>query len=171
MESMSEDSLKATMQAMADAANAINKQTASDRSVTKATFVHLSNGNTVYVPIPVREPPCSVSDSPKQYLTSWRDILVALGMKNSNENREKLRNLNTQYAGPILTPKQGAQPKANRQKLIEWWNNLEAQWTVGHQRARDSKPTAGVQHSYGADGIVAPEISGAVKQRRKDRQK
>ena len=41
----------------------------------------------------------------KKYLTSWREILVALGMKNNNEDREKARNLNDRYDA-IVIPRQ-----------------------------------------------------------------
>ena len=90
-------------------------------------------------------------------------------MKNNGEDREKVRSLNNQYAGPIVTPKQGAQPKVDKTKLIEWWNGLETQWTAGYSRGRDAIPTAGVQHNYGREGVVVPEIAGGVKKRRKDR--
>jgi hypothetical protein len=102
-----------------------------------------------------------------RYLTSWREILIALGMRNDREDREKVRNLNTHYAGPIAIPKRGAQPKVDQEKLIAWWNGLEAQWTAGYQRGRDAKATAEVQLPYGREGIMAPEIGG-VKKRRKD---
>jgi hypothetical protein len=110
-----------------------------------------------------------VDQTPKIYLTNWRDILVALGHKGSNkEDRERVRNLNTQYGGPIIFPGQGAQPKVDKAKLIEWWNGLEAQWEVGFNRERDVMPTVSDQHSYGKAGTVVPGISGGVKKRRKD---
>jgi hypothetical protein len=108
--------------------------------------------------------------APVQYLTNWREILVALGMKSNKEDREKVRNLNVQYGGPIVIPRQGAQPKVDKAKLVAWWNGLEAQWTVGYQRARDAKPTTDAQHPYGRNGTLAPEISGGVRKRRRDRQ-
>ena len=106
---------------------------------------------------------------PAKYLTSWREILVALDKHNNKEEREKVRHLNTQYTGPIVIPKQGAQPKVNKAKLIEWWDDLEAQWAAGYSRSRDAKPTAEAQHNYGASGAVVPEIGGGVKKRRRDR--
>ncbi len=107
--------------------------------------------------------------APKQYLTSWRGILFALGKGNNREDRESVRNFNTQYEGPIRIPKQGAQPKVDKAKLIKWWNDLEIQWEVGYNRERDAKPTTSDQHDYGKVGIVVPGISGGVKRRRKDR--
>jgi hypothetical protein len=106
---------------------------------------------------------------PAKYLVNWREILVALGMKNNSEDREKVRNLNEMYDGPILFPKQGAQPKVEKTKLVEWWNGLEVQWATGLNRARDSRPTVAGQHNYGRTGTAVPGISGGVKKRRKDR--
>jgi hypothetical protein len=106
---------------------------------------------------------------PNKYLTSWVSILVALDKKNNNPDKEEIRNFNKLYNGPILFPKQGAQPKVNKKKLIEWWNNLEYQWEVGHKKERDTKPTIDNQYNYGHSGTVAPDISGGVKIRRKDR--
>jgi hypothetical protein len=106
---------------------------------------------------------------PPKYLTSWREILIALGFRNNAEDRGKVKHLNNQYQGPIVIPKQGAQPKVNEAKLREWYDHLEAQWTVGHRPARDAQPTTAAQHPYGRNGTVAPEISGRVKVRRKDR--
>ncbi|NQT15093.1 MAG: hypothetical protein HQ582_20215 [Planctomycetes bacterium] len=110
------------------------------------------------------------SDSPKEYTTSWREILVALGLKNNTEDRERVRNLNAHYGGPIVFPGQGAQPKADRNKLIAWWNSLESQWTTGHARGRDSGPTTSARHGFGRGGEVVPEIRGGVKKRRADRE-
>lgn len=114
--------------------------------------------------------PAKPPDAPVKYLTKWPEILIALGMKNNNEDRGRVKHANSQYNGPIVIPKQGAQPKVNKAKLIEWWNGLEAQWNTGYQRGRDAKPTADAQHPYGRGGTVAPEISGGVKKRRRDRQ-
>jgi hypothetical protein len=108
---------------------------------------------------------------PAQYLTNWREILTALGMKNNAVDREKVRALNQQYGGPIVTPRRGAQPKVSKAKLIDWWNGLEAQWTTGGNRACDAAATVASQHAYGRDGTVAPDISGEVKRRRSDRRR
>jgi hypothetical protein len=107
--------------------------------------------------------------SPVEYLLSWREILDVLGMKNNTEERDKVRNLSDHYDGPILVPGRGSQPKVVKTKLLEWWNGLEIQWEVGHNRERDSKPTASDRYSYGKDGTVVPDIAGGVKRRRKDR--
>jgi hypothetical protein len=106
---------------------------------------------------------------PPKYLLNWREILIALGLRNNAEDRGRIRHLNSQYEGPIVIPKQGAQPKVDEAKLREWYDHLEVQWTVGHRPARDAQPTAAAQHPYGRNGTVAPEISGRVKGRRKDR--
>jgi len=111
----------------------------------------------------------AADQAPAEYLTNWRAILVALERKNNAVNREQVRHLNDTYGGPILFPGQGAQPKVNKAKLIEWWNGLEAQWAVGPNKARDVKPSTASRHNYGRAGVAIPEISGGEKQRRKDR--
>ena len=114
----------------------------------------------------------STPAAPAAYLTNWREILVALDMSNNSEDREKVRNLNDKYGGPILFPGQGVQPKVERTKFIEWWNALEVQWTTRSLgQARDVKPNTESQYEYGRAGTVVPEISGAVKKRRKDHER
>ncbi|MBN2292339.1 MAG: hypothetical protein JXM70_07940 [Pirellulales bacterium] len=107
----------------------------------------------------------------KQYLTSWREILIALSLTNNKEDREKVRSLNDKYAGPIVTPKQGAQPKVDRARLIEWWNGLESQWAtgaMGSNRANNTTAMVQQKYDYGKNGTVIPDISGGVKRRRSD---
>jgi len=106
---------------------------------------------------------------PLPMLTSWREILVALGLKNNHEDQGKVSRLNKQYAGPICIPGRGAQPVVDKAKLIEWWNDLEAKVRGARDRSRDAKATAAAQHGYGRDGVVAPDLAGEVKRRRKDR--
>jgi len=108
---------------------------------------------------------------PKKYLNNWREILVTLGMKNNSEDREKVRNFNSRYDGPILFPGQGAQPKVEKTRIIEWWDHLETEWADMAQQVQGKKANAESQHNYGRDGTPTPEISGEVKRRRKDRKK
>jgi hypothetical protein len=103
---------------------------------------------------------------PVQWLTNWREILVALGMKDNKEDQDKVKKLNKAYSGPIVIPKQGAQPKVDKLKLLEWWNGLEQKFWDEKQRQKDTKATAAAQHPYGQGGIVAPDVSGGVKKRR-----
>jgi hypothetical protein len=118
---------------------------------------------------PATTPAPARDQTPIQWLTNWREILSALDIRDNMEDREKVRNLHTRYNGPILFPGQGAQPKADKAKLIEWWNHLDVEFTVGHNRDRDSQPTASARHRFGKNGQVAPEIGGSIKSRRRDR--
>jgi hypothetical protein len=103
---------------------------------------------------------------PKPYLMDWRDILITLGLTNNDEDKERVRNQNSRYEGPIIFPGQGASPKVDKIKLLEWWNALEIQWETGHSPARDAKPTTDDQYNYSRNGTVVPGISGEVKKRR-----
>jgi len=103
---------------------------------------------------------------PVQWLTNWREILVALSMKDNKEDQDKVKKLNKTYSGPIVIPKQGAQPKVDKLKLLEWGNGLEQKFRDEKQRQKDTQATAAAQHPYGQGGIVAPDISGGVKKRR-----
>jgi hypothetical protein len=87
-------------------------------------------------------------------------------MKKNNDNQRNVRNLNNKYDGPIIFPKQGAQPKADKAKLLEWWDGLEQQFLDEQQRKSDAEATVAGQHPYGKDGIVVPGIGGSVKRRR-----
>ncbi|MEZ6081213.1 MAG: hypothetical protein R3C09_28525 [Pirellulaceae bacterium] len=106
---------------------------------------------------------------PKQHLTNWREILVALGMTNNDEDKQKVDRLNRRFNGPIVTPGQGAQPFAEKRRLLEWWNGLEKLVQDQADRSRDAKETVKDKYAYGRDGQVVPEISGQEKKRRKDR--
>ncbi len=103
---------------------------------------------------------------PRAYLTSWQDILITLGKKDNREDQRQLKALNKKYAGPIITPKQGAQPKVDKAKLLEWWDGLEQQFQESQQRQRDTKATVAAQHPYARGGTVVPDIGGGVKKRR-----
>ena len=118
------------------------------------------------------QPPRSLAPLPvpEKQLTSWREILVALGMTYNSEDKQKVDRLNETFNGPIVKPGQGMQPFANKRKLLEWWNGLEATVQEQANRARDTEETVKGTHAYGREGEVVPEISGEVKKRRKDRQ-
>ena len=103
---------------------------------------------------------------PAQYLTSWREILITLGMKNNREDQSKVRTLKETYDGPIIIPGQGSQPKADKTKLIAWWNGLDAKWTTVGSKTINAAATVASQHEYGRDGTVVPDISGEVKKRK-----
>jgi len=105
----------------------------------------------------------------KQYLLSWKEILDTLGKKNETEMRRQVRRLNEEYAGPIIFTKRGAQPRVARNRLIEWWIRLEILWMDEAHQAVGKQAAAKMQHPYGRDGDVAPEIRGGHKKRRSDR--
>ena len=120
-------------------------------------------GDAKHPPQPATPPP-----APVQLLATWRDILIALGMRNNSEDKQKVDRLNETYNGPIKKPGQGRQPLVGKAELIDWWNNLTV-LAETQNRTRDAKASVGSQHNYGREGKVVPDISGAVKKRRKDR--
>jgi len=111
----------------------------------------------------------AAAEAPPQYLTSWREILIALGFKNNREDKQKVSRLNKSYSGPIKTPGQGKQPFVKKAELLSWWAGLEAKVNETQQRKRDAQATLANQHDFGRDGEVTPDISGGVKKRRQNR--
>jgi hypothetical protein len=106
---------------------------------------------------------------PAKHLASWREILVALGMRDNKEDKQKVARLNKTYGGPITIPGQGSQPFVEKTKLLEWWNSLEARIQAEKDRQRDTQATVSTQHNYAREGVVAPNIAGGVKKRRQNR--
>jgi hypothetical protein len=111
----------------------------------------------------------AITAPPAEYLASWREILVALGMRDNDEDKQKVARLNKTYDGPITIPGQGRQPFAEKTKLLEWWNGLEAKIQAEKDRQRDTQATVSAQHNYAREGVVAPDIAGGVKKRRQNR--
>ena len=107
--------------------------------------------------------------NPKEYLTNWREILITLGHKSNDEDRDKVRSLNKQYNGPIVIPGRGSQPRVEKTTLLKWWNDLEIMFQDQANQKEGTRLAAESQHDYGRDGVVAPELSGEVKSRRSDR--
>lgn len=103
---------------------------------------------------------------PVPLLLSWREIADALGRPNTTEFQSALKRLNDQHGGPIVTTGRGAQPKVNRDRLVEWWNALETRLEELDGRKRDEAESVKSQHPYGSDGQVIPDIGGGVKRRR-----
>jgi hypothetical protein len=103
---------------------------------------------------------------PAEYLLNWRDTLDALDLKNTEANRGRVRKLNKQFEGPITLPGKGGQPKVSKEKLLSWWNGLEERFRESEQKQADTQATIQVQHDYGRDGTVLPDISGHVQKRR-----
>ncbi len=90
-------------------------------------------------------------------------------LPNTQENRQRLTSLNKTFNGPLVLPKRGGQPKADRAKLLEWWNSLEERFRESQQRQIDTQATLKARHNYGRDETVLPDISGHIKKRRRKR--
>jgi hypothetical protein len=104
---------------------------------------------------------------PTRYLMSWREIIDALGLKNNEESRRQVRQLNQHYQGPIVLPtSRGKQPKVNKDKLLSWWNGLEQRFCESEKKQADAHATVQAQHGFGRNGTVVPEIAGHVRNRR-----
>ena len=108
---------------------------------------------------------------PKPQLFSWREILLSLGLPNTEENRGRIRRLNKNCDGPIVLPRRGGQPFVATNKLMQWWNSLESRVDELSQRTRDRIATVESTYDYGRTGKVIPEISGSVKRRRQRKAK
>ena len=76
---------------------------------------------------------------------------------------------NKTYGGPIIFPGQGKQPLVEKSVLMDWWNGVIAKAQAEQDHKRDAQATAAVQYNYGREGEVAPDVSGGVKKRRRDR--
>jgi len=108
-------------------------------------------------------------EKPKTYFVSWREILDALDLANSDAQRAKVQKLDKKYDGPITVAGQGAQPEVEKTTLLNWWNELEGRFEELKQREADTEATVRSQHDYGSDGTVVTDIGGSVKHRRSDR--
>jgi hypothetical protein len=106
--------------------------------------------------------------APVQLLTSWRDILITLGKRNNDKERQVVGRLNQTCNGPIKIPGQGRQPLVDKAELIGWWNHLTVMAET-QNRTSDTKASVDSQYDYARGGKVVPNISGEVKKRRKDR--
>jgi len=130
-------------------------------------------GSTAAGPVdpPAANPSGTTTDPPAvpEYLTSWREILIALEMKNNKENRQRVSRLNDTYDGPIIPGSQGKQPFVHKQKLLEWYRNLEVQLQDQLNQAKGKSADAESQHNWGRTGKAVPKIAGSVRQRRRDR--
>jgi hypothetical protein len=106
---------------------------------------------------------------PPIILATWREILIALGMKNNREDKDKVSRLSRTYNGPIVFPGQGKQPLVDKAQLIEWWNRLTIELQDRVNQARGATSDARSQHDYGRTGTAVPGIGGGMKHRRRDR--
>jgi hypothetical protein len=104
---------------------------------------------------------------PIKWLWSWREVFDALDLPNNEEQRRRVTHANDKFNGPIIVGGQGTQPKADKAKLIEWWNRLEIEFTNQRQGCQGAMIEAKEQHPYGKQGTVAPRIGSVKKRRRK----
>ena len=105
-----------------------------------------------------------ITPIPIKWLTGWGEILQAVGMKSND--REKVKSLNERLSGPIQKPQQGGQPIVDKAVLLEWWNKLAVLQQEKANVRDGERLSAESTYHYGQAGEVAPELNGAVKNRR-----
>jgi len=99
-------------------------------------------------------------------LFGWTQILDAIGQP--DEDKGKIRKLNESYDGPIQIPGQGGQAWVRKDKLLEWWDKLDdIIHDIDRRRAEQQAAGADTYRFGKGDVEVVPDISGAVKKRRK----
>ena len=110
---------------------------------------------------------------PKDYLSSWREILDALGKANNTTEQRRVRDAHAKFPGPIIMPTHGGQPKVVKGDLLVWWNGLEDRYreeaTERDSVRADRSATVENQFDLGRgdhEETVVPEIAGRVKRRR-----
>ncbi len=104
----------------------------------------------------------------RTYLTSWREILNALGMKLTASFISKVRRLNLAYDGPIILGTKGKQPEVEKGDLLGWYDRIHIKYQAAVNQRRAAQETVAFQHPYGrrSDLKVVPGISGHTKSRR-----
>jgi hypothetical protein len=83
--------------------------------------------------------------------------------------RNEIKGLNEKFNGPIRNTGRGTSPMVYLDDLREWWDSLVIQAQEMKNRREGTRISAEAQHNYGRDGTAAPEVSGGVKKRRRDR--
>lgn len=107
-------------------------------------------------------------------LRGYSDIFAAMNefgdkavWKTGDNN--KLKELNTEFGGPIRFAGQGGQPEVERGELLVWYEGISRQQEAS--RREDDSPleekVIGGTYLYGVCGEVAPEIGGHIVHRRK----
>ncbi len=145
-----------------------------------AEFVHQTGGVELASATPIRTgefiaaSKTSTPEKPKVYLNSWAEILNALGLKDERASRDRIRKANKNFAGPIILPGQGGQPKVVEAELRVWWEGLEDNYKAeADERAAafsNQSATVSNQFDQGREGhseTLVPEIGGHVKPRRR----
>lgn len=99
-----------------------------------------------------------------ELLHGWTDICAAVKQKGTT-GEAHVKRLNSSMNGPIKTQK-GGKPMVRRDKLIEWWNGLEQQYTNSQESEdKEERVSEKSAHNYGRDAKIIPDV-GAVKPRR-----
>ncbi len=112
-------------------------------------------------------------NAPKVYLSSWRELLDALGKDNNTTEQRRVRAAHKKFPGPIIMPTHGGQPTVVKTDLLVWWNGLEDRYheeaTVRDSLLADRSATLENQFDLGRGEhteTVVPDIAGRVKRRR-----
>jgi len=133
-----------------------------------SAFVKLPNPGKTSPPTARSRVHPGPEQSPREKLIGSAEICVAIGVK--PDRCRHVKALNEQFAGPIRTQSKGKRPIADKADLLNWWNEIESR-QADRANQQEGRLRAGDGHAYGAKAIVAPEIGGSVKPRRKDRRR
>jgi hypothetical protein len=118
----------------------------------------------------VAQQPNPPPDTPPVYLTSWREILAALNLKNNSTDQAKVRRLHKKFSSPIKFGGRGKQPFVVKSELLEWWNGLEEQMEESTRRQKDKRESVAENYAHGQRGEkVIPEIAGYERKRKNGR--
>ena len=63
-------------------------------------------------------------EQPKSILHGYKDILAALHIQFTKDQRERVKYANQTQDGPIIVGKRGEKPRVDRRLLVKWWNSL-----------------------------------------------
>jgi hypothetical protein len=134
------------------------KETASDRVPVESPRAELTTQKASEV---------AILPKPKEYLVNWREIIDCLKKKFNAETKRQLADMNRKFDGPIKLPGQGGQPRVDKAKLLDWWNNLEIKWLT-QGSGENATATVSEQYQHGKKGeSVIPDIAGHELKKRK----
>ncbi len=104
--------------------------------------------------------------TPKVYLSGWPAMLGAVGLKNNKSDKNTLLSFNRRFDGPIPKVGRGKTPRVEKNKLLDWWSELEEKFQASDAALKDKVATVEEQYQHGRDETVVPGISGHVQKRR-----
>jgi hypothetical protein len=105
--------------------------------------------------------------NPVKYLYGWTEILDALGLAVHQANKTHISSMNETFDGPIKRGTKGQRPLVVKDKLWEWWHQLEQRYDENRQNESNRQATVEARHPYGRTGEVVPNLGGHVKKRRR----